>query len=295
MNLQSRRPSYLKLMLELGKFRIAQLVTFSTATGYVLASGNIDLPLLFPVVGVFFLAMGAGALNQIQERQRDSLMPRTARRPIPAGHVSLRGAWLVTLLYLFTGTLILAYFTNPAALVLGWLTVLWYNGVYTYLKRWSALAVVPGSVIGSLPPMIGWAAAGSNIWDTRAISIAFFFFIWQIPHFWLLLLNFGQDYEKAGYPTLTALMSRAQLGRLTFIWIVATAAALVMVPLFGVGQSIVTHVLLFAASLGLVWQSLSLLRTENERFSFYPAFKGINIFILFAMFVLTLDRLITAG
>ena len=82
------------------------------------------------------------------------------------------------------------------ATFLGFLTVIWYNIVYTYLKRISSLAVIPGSLIGALPPLVGWASSGSSIFSPRPLGIALFFFIWQIPHFWLLLLNFGGDYEK---------------------------------------------------------------------------------------------------
>jgi heme o synthase len=283
--------SWIMVILHLGKIRIAFLVTLSTFTGYVLASGQVNYWGLLPVTGVFSLALGAGALNQFQERLRDGLMPRTVYRPIPSGQVSAIGALFISMILLLTGTLVLAFGTNITAVLLGVLTVIWYNGVYTYLKRISALAVIPGSLIGALPPLIGWASYQPEIWYPRPLMLALFFFIWQIPHFWLLLLNFGTEYEKAGYPTLTSKLDPQQLGRLTFIWIVASATSVILLPLYGLGNSLVSKVLLFLSSILLIWRSIVLLRSDLESSSYLLVFKGINFFILVVMCILALDRL----
>ncbi|MFZ0391098.1 MAG: protoheme IX farnesyltransferase [Calditrichia bacterium] len=278
-------------MLELGKFRIAQLVTLSTATGYILASGRFSLHMLIPMAGILLLALGSGALNQYQERARDAKMPRTCNRPIPSRRISPRGALVISFGLMLAGAVVLYSGTNPTALILGLLTAVWYNGVYTNLKKITPLAVIPGSLIGSLPPMVGWVSAGGYVFSPVVLALAFFFFIWQIPHFWLLLLNFGQDYEKAGYPSLTAMMDRGQLGRLTFMWIVATAAAIIILPVFGLAQSVVIFFLLFISAAALVYFSLSLIRSSGQG-SFRLAFRSINFFILLVMVLITIDRLI---
>jgi len=119
----------------------------------------------------------------------------------------------------------------------GGLAVLWYNGVYTPLKRLTAFAVAPGALIGALPPAIGWTAAGGSAGDLRLLALAFFFFIWQVPHFWLLLFKYGEEYAEAGFPSITRLFSTTQLGRLTFVWMLATAAASLLLPLYGVSRA----------------------------------------------------------
>jgi protoheme IX farnesyltransferase len=268
------------------------LVSLSTATGFVLASGQINSYLFVPLFGVLFLAMGSGALNQYQEREMDRLMPRTANRPIPSGRISPKSALYVTLLLIIIGALILAVGSNMIAFFLGLLTLLWYNGIYTYLKRITPLAVIPGSVIGSLPPLIGWASVDPDILRLQPLILALFFFIWQIPHFWLLLLNFGEDYHRAGYPSLTRILDKNQLGRLTFVWIVATAISIVLMPLFGLGNSTVISVLLVIAAIALVWKSSKLLKLNIPGSAYKLAFKSINIFILSVMFLLSLDRLL---
>lgn len=283
---------WIELVLELGKVRIAQLVTLSTATGYVLASGKISGGMVLPVIGIFFLALGSGALNQYQERDSDKYMPRTKERPIPSGRLSSSNALLISYNLLLFGVLILYIGTNQLAFCLAILTVVWYNGVYTYLKKITSWAAIPGSLIGSLPPLVGWATVTGEIFSPQPLFLGLFFFIWQIPHFWLLLLNSGDDYVKAGYPSLLNLMDRRQLGRLTFIWIVATAVAIIFLPLFGLGKSYVTYFLLFLTAILLVGNSVQLLYPQSNKFSFTTAFKGINIFILVVMLLLTIDRLI---
>ena len=73
---------------ELTKIRISSMSTLSTAAGYVAVRRGADGPLLTTLVGTLLVAMGAAALNEVQEWRRDALMPRTCHRPIPRGVVS---------------------------------------------------------------------------------------------------------------------------------------------------------------------------------------------------------------
>jgi uncharacterized membrane protein len=52
--------------------------------------------------------------------------------------------------------------------------------------------------------------------------VALYFFVWQIPHFWLLLLLYGSDFKKGGFPVLTDLYSEAFIKRITFALLIAT-------------------------------------------------------------------------
>jgi protoheme IX farnesyltransferase len=241
------------------------------------------------------MAMGSGALNQYQESETDRLMPRTQNRPIPSGRTSPNSALLISIILLVLGGMILILGTNMLAFHLGILTVVWYNGIYTYLKKITSFAVFPGAVIGALPPLVGWASVTGDILSAQPLALALFFFIWQIPHFWLLLLKIGYDYQKAGFPSLTQIFNKYQLGRLTFIWIVATAVSLLLFPLFGLGRSQSIYLLLLLSAILLVWRSIYLLRPKKINLSFSSAFISINVFILAVMFLLTLDRLIYTG
>jgi protoheme IX farnesyltransferase len=282
----TRVREHIGMWMELAKVRIAVLSTASAATGWLLWAHSFAADMLPAVAGVFLLAAGAGALNQYQERDVDARMLRTMRRPIPSGRMRAGSALAIALGLIALGTLCLA--SNPVAMLLGVFTVLWYNGVYTPLKRVSAFAAIPGGVVGAVPPVIGWVAAGGEPSDPRILAVAFFFFVWQVPHFWLLLLRIGDDYARAGLPTLTRVFTRPQLARIIYVWMIATVAACVSLPLFGVASPLWTLAGLSAASLWLGWHATTMVRSNGEILAFHQ----INLYALLVITLLSLSVLV---
>jgi protoheme IX farnesyltransferase len=284
---------WMNIFLELTKVKISLFATLSTSAGFILAQRGVSREMILPILGIFLLASGSCALNQYQERQNDQWMERTQGRPIPSKKLSPSTALIISIGLLLLGSILLFFGAHRSALGLGLFAVLWYNGVYTFLKRKSAFAAIPGAVIGAIPPMIGWICGkGSLSFDPQILAISFFFFIWQVPHFWLLLLNFERDYERAGFPSLTRIFNSAQLSRITFIWIFATAAACMMIPLFGIVESHAIQGGLFVAAFWLVWKSLRLLTASGRKFFLPFTFKMINSYALVVMILLALDHLI---
>ena len=185
------------LLLFLGKIRISLLVTLSTATGYLLAAKEATIQMLVPAAAVFLLACGSCALNQYQERKIDALMERTKNRPLPSGKLHPDTALLISMGLIFR-LLHSFLLTNLIAWGLSLFAIAWYNGFYTYLKRKTAFAVIPGAMIGGIPPLIGWVSGGGHPLDPKILAISFFFYV-AGSHFWLLLLNFGKDYRKLDF------------------------------------------------------------------------------------------------
>jgi protoheme IX farnesyltransferase len=171
------------------------------------------------------------------------------------------------------------------------LALLWYNGFYTPLKRVSAFAVVPGSLIEALPPAIGWTAAGGHPLDPSILALAFVFFIWQVPHFWLLVCLHAEGYEGAGFPTLMSVFGARRLSRLIFTWICGTAAACALLPAFRVTLSLPAQLLLAGAAVGLVLGSAMLLEPEGDSSRFRRAFMRINVFALLVTAAVIFDPL----
>ena len=282
----------LKIFLELGKIRITFFVAFSTSIGYILFAQSITLQMIAVSLGVFFLAASSSALNHYQEAKTDALMQRTKNRPIPSGRISKEGAFLFAVILFFAGTAVVYLTSNFTALFLGWIALFWYNIIYTPMKKKNAMAVVPGSVIGAIPPVIGWTAAGGNPLDPEIMALALFFFIWQIPHFWLLLLILDKDYQQAGFPTLTTIFNKVQLSRITFIWIAALAISSLLIPLFDLTSNFTTSVLLLSLGAALIFKSKNLLRINYENKVFKYAFYYINFYVLLVVLVLSVDKLI---
>lgn len=274
------RPGLFASLLELVKFRISVASTFTAAAGYIAFRRGADLGLATTLLGILLLAMGSCALNEVQEREHDARMERTRLRPLPRGTFSPVQATAIALALAAAGFLLLLLAHNLAAALLGALAMLWYNGFYTPLKRVSAFAVVPGAVIGALPPAIGWCAAGGALRDPGVLALAFVFFIWQVPHFWLLVGLHHAGYEGAGFPTLMTLFGKTRLARLTFTWTCGTAAACALLPVFRIVQATPALALLAAAALWLVATGLPLLRRGIDIPGFRRAFMNINLFAL---------------
>lgn len=285
----------LKILVELTKLKITVFVTITTMFGYVAATNTIDLKLLFVAFGLLLLACGSAALNHYQERDTDALMDRTKNRPIPSGKISSEAALVITVVLVALGTSLIFFASNIIAALLGLLNLFWYNGIYTPLKKRSPLAIIPGSLVGAIPPIIGWVAAGGKLLDPQIIMIGFFFFIWQIPHFWLLLLILDKDYQKAGFPTLTEIFSKQQLARITFVWIAATGASGLLLPFFQITQNTFVNFSLFFAALLLTIDSVKLLKQSRDNnssgLSIKFAFRDINYFALFVVLIISIDKL----
>jgi protoheme IX farnesyltransferase len=267
------------------------MVAVTTSFGYILASGEFSLGFILPTLGVFFLACGSSVFNNFQERTTDALMDRTKTRPIPSGKLSSGEAVLFGIIMLSAGSVLLYFSANLVSLLLGCLAAFWYNIIYTPMKKKFALAVVPGSVIGAIPPVIGWTAAGGELLSPAVLALAAFFFIWQIPHFWLLLMIHGKDYSQAGFPTLTDLFTTPQLSRITFIWIVALSISCLLLPFFNVTSSKVITIFLLLLGGWLVAKTSRILSVTSGKVGFRKAFIDINLYVLLVIVSLSFDKL----
>lgn len=282
----------LRVLCQITKLRIAALSTLSAVTGYVLMCRRLDPGVATVCAGVLLLAMGACAMNQVQDRRIDGLMERTRHRPLPSGAMRPGTAVILAFCLAVSGFLVLWLFHNISAALIGVFAAAWYNGVYTYLKRVSAFAVVPGALIGALPPAIGWTAAGGSPADPRVVALCFLFFIWQVPHFWLLLFEFGGDYANAGLPALTRIFSLRQLAGLSFIWMLAASASTLLLPMYGLTSSGWVSFGFVICGVWLAWAASRLLRQSRKTGACWPAFRTINLYVLSVMALLVADALL---
>lgn len=280
---------FLSTLIELSKVKITFAVSLTTIAGYLLTKGSLDTGLILPVIGIFLLACGSSALNHFQDSDRDALMKRTASRPIPSGRISRNGALLVAILLTVLGSGLLYLGSGFVGFQLGLLALLWYNAIYTPLKRKTAYAVIPGSVIGAIPPVVGWVAGGGSVFDAQVLILAFFFFIWQVPHFWLLMLKYGDEYTNAGYPSITQRYNDEQIRYITFLWTFATAVAALMLPLFGILHSLAATIVVMISVVWLIVVFAGLLRSSAKPFNPFYYFMRINYFVLAVIIAISAD------
>jgi protoheme IX farnesyltransferase len=283
----------LKYYLELAKLKIMLPVSLTGFTGYFIFNPHLSGKILLISLGILLLAVAGSVLNQLQEAGTDRMMDRTKDRPVPSQKINVRQAVLFFSFNLVAGTAIIWIWGNLNAVLIGLFTIFWYNGVYTYSKRITAFAVVPGALTGALPPIIGWVAAGGGLWDKPIIFIGFLLFTGQIPHFWLLILKYGEEYKKAGIPNLTDLFSPAQIKRLTFTWVVTSAVAAIFLCYFEIFKISLIVGILILASVFLIWEFSELLRITAEKINYRKYSIILDSYFLLILILLISDRIIS--
>lgn len=221
-------------LCRLFRLRLALANGVAAVGGYLLfpaAAATASLVALF--AGVSLLAAAGSALNQVAERDLDRLMPRTQGRPLPRGELTPGKATLIGAGLAAAGGAILFSFGSALCASLGGGALLWYLAVYTPLKRRTPLALAAGALCGAVPPLIGWCLAGGTPGDFRVVLLCGIFYLWQVPHFWLLQRRHAEEYRRAGFPLFEPSPGLGGLAAVCRLWIVALLAAALMLPLFG--------------------------------------------------------------
>lgn len=191
------------------KPRVMSLVVFTALVGLLVAPVSVH-----PFIGfcaILFIAIGAGAsgsLNMWWDADIDSVMKRTARRPIPAGKVTPGEALAVGLALSGFSVVLLWLATNAVAAGLLAFTIFFYAVIYSmWLKRATPQNIVIGGAAGAFPPMIGWVVATGSV-SLEAVLMFAIIFMWTPPHFWALALFMKTDYDDARVPMLTVTHGR---------------------------------------------------------------------------------------
>ncbi len=269
------------------------LVVITTVAGFYLGSrGALDWPLLLHTLGgTLLVAGGTAALNQYIEREMDSLMRRTAARPLPSGMLQPREVLIFGVSTIVVGAAWLLLAVNWLAALVAVSTSILYLGLYTPLKTRTTLSTAVGAIPGALPPLIGWAAARGSLSLGGWVLFAILFF-WQFPHFMAIAWIYREDYARAGIQMLPVVDKK---GDATFRQIIMTSAILVWVSalpsvlgMAGIGYFFGALVLgMILLQVGL-WANRS--RTNlRAKWLMHATVAHIPILLLW----LVLDRLIT--
>jgi protoheme IX farnesyltransferase len=279
------------VLVRLTRIRLSLMVTLSATTGYFLTGSAPGMAVLFLFSGVFFLAAGATVLNQIQECTLDAMMPRTKGRPIPSGEISRSSALLFSALLLSCGALLLRV-NGWLPMLLGLLNIVFYNFIYTPLKTLSWLAIIPGAFVGGIPPLIGWTSAGFYLFHPNAMFIAIFVICWQIPHFWLLMVKYGKEYEMAGFSSISKMLNERQIKSVVFFWGVITSLFLMFFPFFGFSFKPLLISFLIGMNFLFILLFHRFLFSAGSSRTIHKAFILINTYALMVFLFLVLNALI---
>jgi protoheme IX farnesyltransferase len=180
------------------------------------------------LVGTALSAAGANSVNQWMERDRDAVMPRTSRRPLPQHRVT-PAAVLGTGVALCVAGVALLLAVGPLPSLISLACIVSYIAAYTPMKTRTTLATFVGAIPGALPPLIGWTAASrlpgfASLREPGGLALFSLMFIWQIPHFMAIAWMYREDYAKGGYMVLPVVDPS---GRWTSLTVALWTAALI--------------------------------------------------------------------
>lgn len=254
----------LKDYLQLVKLRLTLTVVFSSAMAFLMATPKGQSVQWFQfwilVLGGTLIVGAANGINQIIERNYDKLMLRTANRPIAAGRMGTTEASIFCLILGITGVILVHYYLNPLASLLGLLSLLSYAFLYTPLKRISPVAVFVGAFPGAIPPMLGWVAVTGNI-NEMAFALFLIQFFWQFPHFWAIAWVLDEDYKRAGYRLLPSFEGRGKKSALQMVWYALALIPFSAVPYFLGFSGYLSLALITATGFVFLWYAWRLYKS----------------------------------
>ncbi|MEC5215935.1 protoheme IX farnesyltransferase [Actimicrobium sp. GrIS 1.19] len=266
--LTSSSPNRFAQYWALTKPRVTQLAVFCAVIGMFLATP--ELPdwrvALAATIGIWLLAGAAFAVNCLVEREIDSRMARTARRPMARGDITVPQTLVFSGVIGGIGIWILYHFVNPLTMWLTFATFVGYAVIYTMiLKPATPQNIVIGGLAGAMPPALGWAAIANDV-PMQAWILVLIIFIWTPPHFWSLALYRRDDYAKSGLPMLpiTHGMTFTQF----HIWLYTIAlVATTVLPYATRMSGLIYLVSVSVLNLIFVWYAWQVYRHYTDRIS----------------------------
>lgn len=172
--------------------------------GAVLAANGLPAWRQFVWITVAMVGARSAAMtfNRIIDRDIDARNPRTAKRELPSGKLSLPFAW--TFLYISIAVFLLAaYSLNWLTFALSPVALLFVLG-YSYAKRFTAFAHILLGAALSISPSAAWIAVRGDLADEVPILLSLFVVIWTAG---FDVLYACQDFEydrKAGLRSIPA-------------------------------------------------------------------------------------------
>ncbi len=183
-------------------------------------------PTLFQVVvlvtALTFGSASADVLTNYRDRDIDSMMKRTMKRPLPSGQIAPKRALAFGLVMSVLSVLLCLVFFNvlSAAFMVAGLV----DNVVVYsllLKRRSWLNIILGGISGGMPVLVGYSSVANGV-SPIALYMSALVIVWIPTHIWSLAIVSKEDYKAAKIPMLPVVFG----DRVATVCIAATSALL---------------------------------------------------------------------
>ena len=279
------------ILLEMIKFKLtifampfAFIGAFLAARG--LPKADVFVWIILAMVGARTCAMG---FNRIVDSTFDGANPRTEKRALPAGEVSMKEAWAMViiagLLFFFA-----CYSLNALTLMLSPIA-LFLTLFYSYTKRFTALCHLVLGVALAFSPLGGWVAVQGSLADfPYVLSLGVLFWVAGFDTIYACL---DSDFDrKAGLYSLPSRLGRLRAFRLAGLFHVL---AFVFFVFTGVQAQLNTYYFVgVTMAAGALFYQHRLVNPEDLS-RIHVSFFSMNGFISVVLFFATWLALLTNG
>lgn len=152
-------------------------------------------------IGTALIIAGSCVANNYIDRNIDSKMQRTAKRPTASGNFGLSITIVYSISILIVGFIIILEGNNLLTGMIGLFGAFWYVIIYTFSKRVTHWATLIGTISGGVPPLAGYAAAVGHL-NSESLLLFLILCAWQMPHFYAIAIFRMKQYEAAKVPVL---------------------------------------------------------------------------------------------
>jgi protoheme IX farnesyltransferase len=277
----------LRAYWELTKSKQTFLLLITGWAGYASAGGPAtDWATLLSLLGSLYLAVsGSTVLNMYVDRDIDARMPRTIKRPLPAGVLRPREALAFGSLISVLGVA-WAFSLSPLFGLVVAAGLFFHAVIYTmWLKRMTPFSVIPGGVSGGMPVLAGRVLGTGSI-DLIGALLAVAILLWIPIHILTFAMRYSRDYDLAGVPTFPAVYGEKQTRLVLAGSTVLTGLALMLaVFLNGVRGPYLSASILSVALLVALAVFCSAFPTPKRNFLL---FKAASIYMLASMLLIGL-------
>jgi len=274
------------LYISYTKPKVWLLLVFVGGVGAVLASENFSvnsLDIVIAIISIIAGSAGSEALTNYIDRDIDSLMFRTKRRPLVTGEITPRKALALGFILVILSVIFLIVFGKFIAA--GFMSIGITDNVVVYsylLKRRTPWSIVLGGFSGGFPVVIGWYAV------TTAFSILPWFLftlvvVWIPVHIWSLAYRYRDDYGRARVPMLPVVFSN-RISALCISFSAVLLVAFSVLPYY-FGENSIIYLLIVALISGpLIYFAISFVRKKDQKSSL-KLFKYSSPYLTFIFFL----------
>jgi protoheme IX farnesyltransferase len=280
-----------KEIFEVSKPRIIILLVITAVTSMYAGSKFVGPELsgydiLHIIIAGALASAGSSALNHFYDRDIDSKMERTSKRPIPSGRTHSRTVLIYGLGVSIVSVVYAAFTLNYVCTFFIALGIFFYVIIYTvWLKRRNPSNIVIGGFAGSAASMAGWAGATGSI-DILGFLIGFLVFVWTPSHFWCLAMKIRDDYAEANVPMLPVLIGMERTSKYIL------ANTIILIPyslmLYAFGMGIIYTVIAAVAGGLMLLYHYKLTQTPTSDFA-WKAYKVTAPYLTIIFIGIALD------